>query len=100
MKEQIEKMAKDVNEAIKHNSAVDVIRHGLICVNGDGVARELFDDGYRKQREGEKSKGCEYCKGRAYTKKPLTVITKYGRRIELVFEFCPNCGRKMKGGAE
>jgi hypothetical protein len=22
------------------------------------------------------------------------------KRIELVFEFCPNCGRKMKGGAE
>lgn len=41
------------------------------------------------------NKGCEYCKGRAYTKKPLTVITKYGRKIELVFEFCPNCGRKM-----
>jgi hypothetical protein len=40
-------------------------------------------------------KGCEYCKGRAYTKRPLTVITKYGRRIELAFEFCPNCGRKM-----
>lgn len=40
-------------------------------------------------------KGCEYCEGRAYTKKPLTVITKYGRKIELVFEFCPNCGRKM-----
>ena len=42
------------------------------------------------------SNGCEYCEGRAYTKKPLTVITKYGRKIELVFEFCPNCGRKMK----
>ncbi len=41
------------------------------------------------------NKGCEYCKGRAYTKRPLTVITKYGRRIELTFEFCPNCGRKM-----
>ena len=40
-------------------------------------------------------KGCEYCKGRAYTKKPLTVITRYGRRIELTFEFCPKCGRKL-----
>lgn len=50
---QIEEMAKDVSEAIKHNSAVDVIRHGLICVNDDGVARELFDAGYRKQSEGE-----------------------------------------------
>lgn len=48
-KQAIEEMAKDVTEAIKHNSAVDVIRHGLICVNGDGIARELFDDGYRKK---------------------------------------------------
>lgn len=40
-------------------------------------------------------KGCEYCKGRAYTKKPLTVITRYGRRIELTFEYCPKCGRKL-----
>lgn len=40
-------------------------------------------------------KGCEYCKGRAYTKKPLTVITRYGKRIELTFEFCPKCGRKL-----
>lgn len=60
----------------------------------------LYNAGYRKQSDKDSSKGCEYCKGRAYTKKPLTVITKYGRRIELVFEFCPNCGRKMKGGAE
>lgn len=47
-----------------------------------------------------KSKGCEYCKGRAYTKRPLTIITKYGRRIELVFEFCPNCGSKMERSNE
>lgn len=42
------------------------------------------------------NKGCEYCKGRAYTKKPLTVITRYGRRIELTFDYCPKCGRRIK----
>ena len=42
------------------------------------------------------NKGCEYCKGRAYTKKPLTVITRYGRRIELAFDYCPKCGRRIK----
>ena len=26
------------------------------------------------------NKGCEYCKGRAYTKKPVIVITIYGRK--------------------
>lgn len=65
-----------------------------------GIIEALYNAGYRKQSEEKKTTGCEYCKGRAYTKKPLTVITKYGRRIELVFEFCPNCGRKMKGGAD
>lgn len=48
---QIQEMVKDINEAIRHNSAVDLIRKGLICVNGDGVARELFDEGYCKQSE-------------------------------------------------
>ena len=42
------------------------------------------------------NKGCEYCKGRAYTKKPVTVITKYGRSIELTFDYCPKCGRRLK----
>lgn len=41
-------------------------------------------------------KGCEYCKGRAYTKKPLTVITRYGRSIKLAFDYCPKCGRRIK----
>lgn len=49
--EQIEEMAKDVQEALKHNSTVDAIRHRLICVNSDGVARELFDDGYRQSTD-------------------------------------------------
>ena len=46
------------------------------------------------------AKWCEYCEGRAYTKKPLTVITRYGRRIELAFEFCPKCGRPLKALVE
>ncbi len=41
-------------------------------------------------------KACEFCKGRAYTKKPVTIITIYGKRFEMVFEHCPNCGRKLR----
>lgn len=48
-KQAIEEMANDIAEAINHNSAVDIIRRGLICVNSEGVTRELYDDGYRKQ---------------------------------------------------
>lgn len=39
---------------------------------------------------------CEYCEGRAYTKEPFTVITRYGLRIELAFDYCPKCGRRIK----
>ena len=42
------------------------------------------------------NKGCEYCKGRAYTKKPVTVITIYGRKFEMTFDYCPKCGRRLK----
>lgn len=53
-------------------------------------------------------KGCKFCKGRSYTKKPLTVITRTLKRVEVCFNFCPNCGRDMrvtntngdKGGSE
>lgn len=39
---------------------------------------------------------CDFCKGRAYTKKPVTIITAYGKRFQMVFEYCPNCGRKLR----
>lgn len=40
-------------------------------------------------------KSCSYCEGRSYSKKPLTVITPTMKRVEVVFEYCPACGRKM-----
>ena len=43
-----------------------------------------------------RGKGCEFCKGRSYTKKPLTVITRTMKRAEVCFNFCPNCGRDMR----
>ena len=42
------------------------------------------------------NKGCEFCKGRAYTKKPVTIRTIYGKQFQMVFEYCPNCGRKLR----
>lgn len=92
-----EKQIEEMAEYIFGNAITHDTRFKEDCRS---IAIDLYNAGYRKQSDKGSSKGCEYCKGRAYTKKPLTVITKYGRRIELVFEFCPNCGRKMKGGAE
>ena len=50
-KEQIEIMANDINETLKHNAVIDIINGGYIGLNTDGIARELYDDGYRKQSE-------------------------------------------------
>lgn len=44
----------------------------------------------------KKDKGCEFCKGRAYTKKPVTIRTAYGKQFQMVFEYCPKCGRKLR----
>ncbi len=86
--EHIEEMAKDIAEAIKHNSAVDVIRHGLICVNSEGITRELYDEGYRKQIEGEWLGSWDY---------KCSACNEYH---DIKTKHCPNCGAKMKGGAE
>ena len=43
----------------------------------------------------EPKRGCEFCKGRAYSTKPLTVITRTMKHVQTVFNFCPNCGRQM-----
>ena len=54
---------------------------------------------YKDQIEQQKmanEKACDFCKGRAYTKKPVTIITAYGKRFQMVFEHCPNCGRKLR----
>ena len=45
--------------------------------------------------ESEPKRGCEFCKGRAYSSKPLTVITRTQKHVQTVFNFCPNCGRQM-----
>jgi len=45
---QIEKMYKNVYEAVEHNSVIDVIHGGYIGINTEGLTKELYDDGYRK----------------------------------------------------
>ena len=47
---QIEEMAEDIKEAISHNLTVTVTGK-ILGFNVEGIARELCDDGYRKQSE-------------------------------------------------
>ena len=47
--------------------------------------------------EAEQDKGCKYCRDATYTDSPFKVKLQNGNEFELVFNFCPNCGRKLKG---
>ncbi len=38
---------------------------------------------------------CKFCKGRALSKKPVTITTLNGRKEEVVIRFCPECGRDL-----
>ena len=56
-------------------------------------AKDLYWHGYRKQSEGEWKK--------AYDKAPRYVCTACNHLYNNKgYKFCPNCGSKMKGGAE
>lgn len=47
MEKQIEEMAKSVDEALTHNVSWNS-NNGVIAYSAEGIARELFDDDYRK----------------------------------------------------
>ena len=38
---------------------------------------------------------CLLCENAEYTIKPFTVINPSGVRREIIFSYCPNCGRKL-----
>lgn len=42
--------------------------------------------------------GCGYCRGASRTEEPFTVITRKGRKVNVVFNFCPRCGRQLPKG--
>lgn len=62
----------------------------------DYIADMLFEKGYRKQSEGYwtlKRPNCSYycsCCGKG-------IKIKYGERAAILWDYCPNCGAKMKG---
>ena len=62
-------------------------------------AEEIYNAGYRKQSEGHwtlKRPNCSYycsCCGKG-------IKIKYGERAAILWDYCPNCGAMMKGGAE
>lgn len=51
MEKQIEEMKKDIHTVLLHNCKYDFCEGVLIGFNEEGIARELCDEGYRKQSE-------------------------------------------------
>lgn len=102
---QIEEMAKLIHEAennrCHHRSCLEC-KYGN---NDDPLCTEkitaeyLCDEGYRKQSEGEwifehefyGKMFCSNCKEEA-------LVNECSEYVDS--DFCPNCGAKMKGGAE
>ena len=93
MKEQIEQLKNDITECY----GCDPMYYGT---DGDFLAKELVEMGWRKQKEGEwvlvekedfiyQLRKCSVC---GYS----SFFNEYGE----LYQFCPNCGSKMKGGAE
>lgn len=89
-KEQIEEMARVLDEAkIDALATIGSMNYGF----GMWYAKALYNAGYRKHREGEWKK--------MYDKAPRYVCTSCSHLYNnKEYKHCPNCGAKMKGGAE
>ena len=89
MKEQIEK--HELSESIYMSG------YGLDRKDCDDIAEQLYHEGYRKQSEGKWmfNRGRCYGEPAYYCSNCSEGASEYG-----MDNFCPNCGAKMKGGAE
>lgn len=92
---EIEKMRIDVLKSVTWKELDDGVR----ALDIDSTTDNLRSKGYRKQSEGYwtlKRPNCSYycsCCGKG-------IKIKYGERAAILWDYCPNCGARMKGGAE
>ena len=95
MKEQIDKQAIEEMAHIVSNSIMTWANEMPPISNPHFVATNLYNAGYRKQSEGE---WIDANPNGAVYKFTCTLCgeTKLGKGTP----YCPNCGAKMKGGAE
>ena len=92
---QIEEMAKVIhNTWLPINCGnVTVGERRIYEDDARKVANNIYDAGYRKQSEGEWKQ--------VYNSFPRYVCTSCNHLFNnKSFKYCPNCGSKMKGGAE
>lgn len=92
-KQQIEEMAKVLcNHCAGREYPCTIAKSGKMCRAIYREAEALYNDGYRKQSEGEwklGKSGCMYfCSSCGYAAHP---------REEEEWSYCPACGARMKG---
>ena len=91
---QIEEMADDIDEAIDNNMTWHDI-DGITNIDTDGMANELIKKGYVMQSEREWLR-----RPRVYGVGFIYVCSCCEESGAILNNYCPNCGAKMKGGAE
>lgn len=89
MKEHIDEMTKVLVDYTKKNHIM--ASHVIL----EDYAETFYNAGYRKQSEGEWEgngylKNCSECGN----------VVNFNNVSQWLYKFCPNCGAKMKGGAE
>lgn len=72
------------------DAIIDAYKKGRADAQVDNLKEKLL-------AHGPVSPGCEFCNQKTYTSSPFTVTTQMGREVQCVFNYCPNCGRRMKG---
>ena len=96
-------MSKE-KQIIEIKECIDAV-YGADCayydVDGFAIANEIYNAGYRKQSEGEWTRvevnGKNY--GQVYYQHKECRVNET-QLFTNPHHFCPNCGAKMKGGAE
>ena len=91
MKDTIEKLKNDLEQCHR-----EFVTDGDVYTDYEGTAKLLIEKGWHKQSEGEwgfdgMSFTCSECGEYAPIDKHRNTIKSH---------YCPNCGAKMKGGAE
>ncbi len=93
------KQIEELKDCIDSLYGCDCAYYG---VEGLAIAEALYNAGYRKQSEGEWIKSpssyeCTACKEEFFVE---GYAEDYDPITDWDLHFCPNCGAKMKGGAE
>jgi hypothetical protein len=95
---QIEEMAQDICEWYRHGiCSFDDKECDLQCTKGS-IVEKLVNRGYRKQSEGEWI--VKDLKNPMYESKKAPHCSNCGYMSFIRYDYCPNCGAKMKGGEE